>query len=104
MQFPELTPDSYRDLFENSIAGLSISTPDGKILTCNPAFARIFGFDSVDACLKINAGSLYKHPLDRVRYLELLRRQQRLENHETEMQRPDGTSVFIAESAVLDSE
>src|SRR5262245_7717999 len=99
MQSPDLTTDSYREFFESTIAGLRTPTPDVIIRTCNPAFARIFGFESVEVCLKADAASFYKHPQDRVRYLELLRRRQRLENHETEMRRPDGTSVFIAESA-----
>jgi PAS domain S-box-containing protein len=88
----------FREIFEGSIAGLSITTPDGRILACNPAFARIFGFESVDACKRVNAAALYKHPADRVRCLELLRRFRRLENHETEMQRADGIPVYITES------
>ncbi|MDI6719556.1 MAG: PAS domain-containing protein [Methanomicrobiales archaeon] len=34
----------YRKLFEEDLTGDSITTPDGRILACNPAFVNLFGF------------------------------------------------------------
>ncbi|MFQ5770400.1 MAG: PAS domain S-box protein, partial [bacterium] len=41
----------YRLFFEEDLSGNFISTPDGKLLTCNPAFVRMLGFDSVKEAL-----------------------------------------------------
>ena len=41
-----LSEDRYRRLFEDAVLGIYRSTPAGKILSVNPAFARMYGFDS----------------------------------------------------------
>ncbi|MEW5981850.1 MAG: PAS domain S-box protein [Acidobacteriota bacterium] len=38
--------ERYRDLFENAVAGIYRSTPDGHLLMVNPALARMFGYAS----------------------------------------------------------
>ncbi|MFZ0931385.1 MAG: PAS domain S-box protein [Syntrophobacteraceae bacterium] len=41
-----LSEDRYRRLFEDAVLGIFRSTPDGKLINVNPAYARMFGFDS----------------------------------------------------------
>jgi PAS domain S-box-containing protein len=41
-----ISEDRYRRLFEDSVLGIYRSTPDGKFIDVNPAFARMFGFGS----------------------------------------------------------
>lgn len=36
----------YRDIFENAVVGIFQSTPEGRILSVNPAMAQMFGYDS----------------------------------------------------------
>lgn len=36
----------YRTIYEHAALGMFESTPEGKVLNINPAYARIFGFDS----------------------------------------------------------
>jgi PAS domain S-box-containing protein len=36
----------YRDIFENAVEGIYRSVPAGRYVEANPAFARIFGYDS----------------------------------------------------------
>ena len=47
----------YRSIFENAVEGLFVSTPEGRYITINPAFARIHGYSSpaemMDACTDI---------------------------------------------------
>ncbi|MDM8550760.1 PAS domain S-box protein [Desulfobacterales bacterium HSG2] len=38
--------EKYRGIFENAAGGIYQSTPDGRILTANPAFVKIMGYDS----------------------------------------------------------
>ena len=41
----------YRDIFENAVEGIYRSIPAGKYVDVNPAFARIFGYDSPEALI-----------------------------------------------------
>jgi PAS domain S-box-containing protein len=41
-----LTEDRYRRLFEDAVLGIFRSTPEGKLIHVNPAYARMFGFNS----------------------------------------------------------
>jgi PAS domain S-box-containing protein len=38
--------EKYRDIFENAVEGIYRSVPAGRYVEANPAFARIFGYDS----------------------------------------------------------
>jgi len=38
--------DRYRSIVENALDGFFQITPEGKIISANPAFARIMGFDT----------------------------------------------------------
>ena len=92
--------ERYRQFFEEDITGDFISKPDGKILACNPAFARIFGFASVAEVLAADALILYPNPEARQGFLKLLQEKRKLEYHEMELRRQDGKSVFIIENVI----
>lgn len=85
----------YRELFENGMTGNFVSTPAGKILECNPAFARIYGFSSVEEALKCNPEALYPHPRDREQFLDELRRRKKIEYSESIGRRIDGRLVYL---------
>ena len=38
--------DKFQSIFENSTMGIFQSSPEGRFLTVNPAFAGILGYDS----------------------------------------------------------
>ena len=38
--------EDYRKIFEGSVDGIYVTTPEGKILNANPALARMMGYDS----------------------------------------------------------
>ncbi len=61
-----LSEDRYRRLFEDAVLGIFRSTPDGKIIDVNPAYARMFGFDSpeeVKSQVNDEAVGIYADPL-----------------------------------------
>jgi PAS domain S-box-containing protein len=90
----------YRSFFETDLAGDYVSTPEGKILDCNPAFARLLGFESVGAALSADAASLYPASDDRERFLSRLRHEKALQNVETELSRRDGARITVLENVV----
>ncbi len=46
--------EKYHRLFDEDLTGDFIATLEGKILECNPAFAEIYGFDTIKNALKWN--------------------------------------------------
>ena len=42
----------YRGIFENSVMGIFQSTPEGRFLSLNMAFARILGYDSPEETIE----------------------------------------------------
>jgi len=88
----------FRQLFERNLAGVYRTTLDGKILDCNDAFARIFGFHTREELLGHGAEELYFEPSHRSKFLELLREKKGLSNLEFCLKRHDGTPVWVLEN------
>jgi two-component system, cell cycle sensor histidine kinase and response regulator CckA len=91
----------YRLLFERNLAGVYRSTMEGQLLECNDAFARIYGFESVEEALSHPASELYDIPGERAVFLERLESAGRLIGVETRGRRKDGTPLFLLETVSL---
>jgi len=91
----------YRLLFERNLAGVYRSTPQGKILECNEAFARTFGYASVEIALAQQATDLYPTVAARDRFLSQLRERGSVNNLEFCLRRQDGCPVWVLENASL---
>jgi len=91
----------YRGIFENAVEGFFQSTPQGRFLSVNPAFAKMLGYDSpqevVDKILDI-ASQYYADPEDRERYQQLLQTSGRVENFEFRARRKDGSEIWVSSS------
>ncbi len=92
--------EKYRSFFEEDLAGNYVSTPEGRLLDCNSSFAGIAGFDSVAAAMQSTLWSLYPSREGRESFLEMLRKHGRLQNHEHELRRRDGSLRRVIENAV----
>jgi len=91
--------EKYRNIFENTMVGIFQSIPAGRYINVNPALAKIHGFDSPeDMILGItNIGQqLYVKPEDRVRYMELLEKNDMIRGYEAQLYRKDHSIVWIA--------
>ncbi|HEU4521626.1 MAG TPA: PAS domain S-box protein, partial [Thermoanaerobaculia bacterium] len=91
----------YRLLFERNLAGVYRTSVDGRILDCNEAFARIFGYDSRDEMLRCSARVLYFDSEDRERLIAMLRNHSSITNHEARMRRKNDTAVWVLENMTL---
>jgi PAS domain S-box-containing protein len=87
-------------MFEDDLTGDFIATPDGRILLCNPAFVRIFGFLSREDAMGSNVATLYPAPGDFTHFVNLLRECRTLERHECDRRRCDGALIRVVENAV----
>src|SRR5208337_4382046 len=70
----EESEEKYRNLFENAPIGIFQSTVDGTILSANPAYAQMFGYQSpedVADSVKDVATEMYCVPKDRIQVVEM---------------------------------
>src|SRR5579872_309822 len=91
----------YRLLFERNPVGLYRTSLEGRILDCNDACARIFGFASREEFLSHRTSEFYFDSAERERSIGRLQREGVVRNLELRMRRRDGATVWVLESAIL---
>ena len=94
-----LSEERYRDMFEGDVAANFVTTPDGRVLSCNAAFLNLFGFASVDDVRRTRAEAFYVHSDDRDRWLARVRREGNVEFAEHDLRRADGRAIQVIENA-----
>jgi PAS domain S-box-containing protein len=90
----------FRSLFENSTIGIYRSTPDGRLLLVNPALLRLSGYEDFDELTSIDLSqSGYFYPEDRIRFQELLEKDEEIRGMESVWRKKDGSAIYVRESA-----
>jgi PAS domain S-box-containing protein len=92
----------YRDIFEGAVEGIYRKVPHGAFLSVNPAFLRIFGYESVQDILNAFTDSthqLWTDPNERLRFLQLLDTTGVVSGYECQAKRKDGTEIWVSLSA-----
>ncbi len=93
--------EKYRRLFERNLAGVYVSTLDGKLLDCNESLAHIYGYLSRDEVLALNARDLYMSDSDRHTFIRGLRQRRVYTNLESRCRRKDGSAFWVLENVAL---
>jgi len=96
-----LAEERYRLLFERSPAGMIRTTLDGKILTCNDACARIYGYSSQQELVGLSMTDRWPSQDDRRELVAKLKREKSVVNHEYRMRRKDGSTVWVLFNHIL---
>ncbi len=99
--------EKYRSIFENSIEGIFQSTVEGKLVTVNPALARMAGCESPQEMLRkvpVIEDRLYENPSRRRELYEIMRRDGSISGFEARMKRVDDSFMWASFSiqSVLD--
>jgi diguanylate cyclase (GGDEF)-like protein/PAS domain S-box-containing protein len=90
----------YRELYENVVAGVFQTTPDGKFMAANPALVRLLGYASEDELLELNIGEdLYVHAEDRANWLRSMATAGEIRNAELVLRRKDGRKIVVLENS-----
>lgn len=92
----------YRTIVENAAGGIYQVTPDGHILSANPAMARILGYDNADQMIReiVNVHEqVYVRRKDRARFIRELETTGAVKNFEIEARRKDGKTIWLNENA-----
>jgi PAS domain S-box-containing protein len=93
--------ERYRLLFERNLAGVYRSTPEGRLLECNRAYAQMMGYASPAEAMAQPGTAFHPNPEARQRFLERLRREGSLVNFENQARRKDGSLVWVVENVSL---
>lgn len=96
-----LAEEKYRGIFENSIAGIFRTTCEGRVVSANSAFARIFGHDSPEETLELTdaARQLYVDPERRMDLLRLAEDLDVVREFEAKVHRKDGSTAWVTLNA-----
>ncbi|TLY63578.1 MAG: PAS domain S-box protein [Gammaproteobacteria bacterium] len=90
----------FRGLFETIAEGVYQSARDGRLLSVNPAFVSILGYDNATELYALpNVAMLYWDPADRAEFVRQVESEGEIRNAEFRMRRRDGQQVVILENA-----
>ncbi len=92
--------ERYRQFFEDDLTGDFIVRVDGRLLACNPSFARIFGYDSVEEALGLDMRSIHTDPGGRELLLDRLRKERKIDRVALEAKTPAGRILHLVLNAV----
>ncbi len=96
----------YRTLQSNIPVGVfrTSADPGGRILSANPALAKMFGYKKPEAMSKVHVGDLYLNPDDRKMFIKTLSSSGEISNYEVQLKRKDGTVFwgYLSARAIAD--
>lgn len=92
--------EQYRRLMEEDITGDYITTPEGKFIMCNIAFAKMMGYDSIEEIMNIESKSLYYKKSDRKTFIDELKEKRKLQYRECIMKKKNGEPVYVIENVL----
>jgi PAS domain S-box-containing protein len=90
--------DKYKGIFDNAVMGIFQVTPEGKIISVNPAFARILGYDSPEDVLETITDigrQIYVSHQDYKTLSIQIHKFGTVQGAEVELLRKDGHSVWV---------
>jgi PAS domain S-box-containing protein len=94
--------ESYRKLFDSSIDGIYVTTPEGRLLNANPALARMMGYDTPQQLIEgvtDVANVIYLDPSVRKEYQERMARDGMVREFEYQVRQRDGSVLWLSDSA-----
>lgn len=94
--------EKYRGIFENAVEGIFQTTADGRILTANPALARILGYESPEELMESVTSigrQVYASSAASSEFTRLLTGRGVVAGFEMEARRKDGSTVWLSINA-----
>ncbi len=85
----------YQSFFEDDLTGDYISTVEGKLLNCNPAYLKILGFSSKEEALNYDMRKVYVNEGGRDELIQKLKENKTITNLEGDIKRVDGTIINV---------
>ncbi|MFL6618798.1 MAG: EAL domain-containing protein [Povalibacter sp.] len=90
----------YRELYENVVAGVFQTTPEGRFMAANPALVKLLGYSSEDELLALNiARDLYMYAEDRDNWIGKMASSGEIRNAELVLRGKDGRRMVVLENS-----
>ena len=92
----------YRTIFEQAVIGIFQSTPDGTLLSANPALARMFGYDSpgdLIACVNDRSRHFYVDAESPHEFARAMAQTGGVKDFECRVYRKNGSIMWLSVSA-----
>lgn len=87
--------EEYKAFFEDDLTGDFISTLEGKLINCNPAYLSILGFQNKEQALKFDLNKIYTSKKYRDKIIKEVEKTGKLVNKEYELIRVDGKQIYV---------
>jgi PAS domain S-box-containing protein len=94
-----ISEEKYRNIFENAVEGIFQTTPDGRMLSANPALAQMFHCNSPEELMQSVSDigtQIYVNPIRRRDLMAILEKEGVAHNFEFEAKRKDGTFAWAS--------
>ncbi|SPE29838.1 Diguanylate cyclase/phosphodiesterase with PAS/PAC sensor(S) [Candidatus Sulfotelmatomonas gaucii] len=92
----------YREIFDGALEGIFQTSPDGRLLTANPALVQMLGYDVQDYAAAMGTDivpDVWVDPAERSMYLRLLEEKKVLRGYECRFRRKDGAVIWVSLNA-----
>jgi len=90
--------EKYRNIFNDAILGIYQTTPEGRLLSANPALAWMHGYDTPEELIN-HVGDIatqsYFNPEDRETFKGILSRERIIEKFETRLLKKSGEIIWV---------
>ena len=96
--------ERHRTLFQAMRDGVIVKSPDGKILSANPAAAALLGYERPEELVGKSAGEFYADKNQRKAVLEDLMKKGHVEDLELALKKKDGTHIYVSSSIASHSD
>jgi diguanylate cyclase (GGDEF)-like protein/PAS domain S-box-containing protein len=94
-------PESLREFAKNLREGIYITTPDGRLLDCNPAFLEMVGITAASELGEYGANKLFVNIQQRVDEMLLLDRDGSVREFEISLLRADGETRTVLDTCYI---
>jgi len=98
----QASEEKYRNIYENALEGIFQTTPDGRLLSVNPAFAKMYGYASsqemINHIMDIKQ-QVYVDPEEREKYKEILAKQGIVEGFQVQHYKKDREKFWVSINA-----
>ncbi|MDY7021488.1 MAG: PAS domain S-box protein [Cyanobacteriota bacterium] len=104
-----IAEENYRSIFENALEGIFQSSPEGKFIKVNSAFAKMYGYESPESLIESIdniSRQVYVDLNVRQEFQNYMNQADKVKNFEYQIYRKDGSIIWIEEDtrAVRDAE
>jgi len=96
--------EKHRNMIEKNLAGFFTINMNNELTDCNDSFAVILGYDKKEQIINKNISELYSDSTDKDTYLDLLKRERQIRNHESKITLKNGEEKWVLENVSLNED